>query len=70
MVKLTFVININLNIEVIMVIISFIFFLLQKKKKGDSLSKNFKVGNIQRNPTIKLLNFNINSKNKNNIKNY
>lgn len=70
MVKLIFVININLNIEVAMVIISFIFFLLQKKKKGDSLSKNFKVGSIQINPTIKLLNFNINSKNKNNIKNY
>ncbi len=63
MVKLIFVININLNIEVAMVIISFIFFLLQKKKKGDRTFFNLKVGNVSICPTIKFLNFNIISKN-------
>lgn len=68
-----FIFNIyyNFNIEdYILVIISLLFIFKQNKKKGDKPSSNLNVGNVFVNihPTIKLFNFNINSKNRSNIK--
>lgn len=70
MLEIIFNIKFNFSIEVILVVISLLFILKQNKKKGDRTFFNLKVGNISISPTIKFLNFNINSKNRNNIKNY
>lgn len=70
MLEIIFNIKFNFSIEVILVVISLLFILKQNKKKGDRTFFNLKVGNISISPTIKFLNFNINSKNKNNFKNY
>lgn len=70
MLEIIFNIKFNFSIEVILVVISLLFILKQNKKKGDRTFFNLKVGNISISPTIKFLNFNINSKNRNNIKKY
>lgn len=70
MFNLIFNIEINFSIEVIAVIISLFVIFRQNKKKGDKSFANFKTGNISTNLVIKLFNFNINSKNRTNIKKY
>jgi hypothetical protein len=62
-------INININLIEILVVVSAFLVLYKIKKKGDTIKPNFRTGNItfKFNPVIKFLNFNINSKNRNNI---
>lgn len=61
-------INININLFEILVVVSSLLLLVKIKKKGDTVKPNFKVDKLYLKTTLKLLNFNINSKNRNNIK--
>lgn len=61
-------INININLFEILVVVSSLLLLVKIKKKGDTAKPKFKVDHINLKTTLKLLNFNINSKNRNNIK--